>query len=244
MSKKTFFNKLMSTFVETTPDEVQSEETKTKEAPKRVASKTPTKTIDFSSESSSVPEGIITQPINTTAAPTAAFNQEFYNHFQTAIEENDLPGVDYFEFKKIYSALKNSMAEVPAIQAAFASMKATNPDITIEKLLETADFYISILDKENTEFASQLDSEVQKQVESRKTQIQELSDENDAKQAEINRLSEEISENNKTIGTLGQEVTEAQSNIDKTKANWEFTIELAKRNIETDKTNIQTHLGQ
>lgn len=239
--KKTFFNKLMSTFVEVeqTPQKVEDVQTEDKNTSKVL----PSKSIDFDANSS-IPEGVVSKPISIGKSINPTFNQEFYNHFEEAIAENDLDGVDYFEFKKIYSALKKSMDEVPAIQAAFASMKATNPDISVEKLIETADFYINVLDKENSDFNSQLDLEIQKQVDARKVAIQELSDSNEAKQAEINRLSEEISENNKSIGELGQEVTESQSKIDSTKANWDFTIELAKRNIETDKTNINTYLGK
>jgi len=65
-----------------------------------------------------------------------------------AIEKNNLEGFDYLEYKKSLKALeKMPMDEATKYRSAFAT--ASTMGVTLDKLIQTTNFYIGVLDKEN-----------------------------------------------------------------------------------------------
>ena len=111
MGKSSFFNKAFSIFVEQVPDEVEEVVESTNETKSGGSKTIPTKTMSLGNETAPSPNGIPDKfrsraITNTPATVQAKFNEEFYTHFQTVIEDNDLEGADYFEFKKTFDALK------------------------------------------------------------------------------------------------------------------------------------------
>ncbi|HNG89366.1 MAG TPA: hypothetical protein PK858_04155, partial [Saprospiraceae bacterium] len=64
-----------------------------------------------------------------------------------ALEKNNLPGFDYFEFKRaVATLLEMKIDEDTAFKSAFAT--AATVGLTKEKLLDTAGYYRNLLDKE------------------------------------------------------------------------------------------------
>ncbi|MEZ4920023.1 MAG: hypothetical protein R2792_13045 [Saprospiraceae bacterium] len=61
-----------------------------------------------------------------------------------AIEKNNLPGFDYFEFKRaVSSLLQMDIDEATAYKSAFAT--AATMGLTKDKLLETASYYRNVV---------------------------------------------------------------------------------------------------
>lgn len=249
MGKKGFFAKLKDTFIES--DEQPKQGVKV-EAPteQTQSAPMPTASVNFSQQAhSSIPEGVLNAPIGanpTTAAPviTAQFQQALYEHLEEAIEVNDLPGVDYFEFKKSFAALKASgLDEITALKSAFASLSANNPDFDLDKLTATADHYIAILNKEDEQFQEELAGQIDTEITTRTSNVTSLEEANQAKLEQIAALQAEIAENNSTIATLQSEIVTEQASIDQTAKNWAFTLNVAIQNIETDKANVAKYLA-
>ena len=181
---------------------------------------------------------------DSPSIPQAKFNEEFYNHFQKVIEDNDLEGADYFEFKKTYDALKATpnMNEIVALQSTLAVLKATSPELTSETLLKTADFYIGVIQKEDDDFHAQLEEKTETEITTREISIENEEISQNEKREEILSLQSEITESEDRVSTLQDEISLESSKIEEVKGNWEFTINLVKTNIETDKNNISTYL--
>ena len=171
------------------------------------------------------------------------FDQKFYNHFLEIIEENNIEGVDYFEFSKAKKAMDGipGMAEAVKYQSAFASLSA-NSKITKEHLLKTADFYIEKLDVDAKEFENERDSEIKNQVQSRIDQAKTKEGQIASKQEEIAKLQAEINNLQVEIGQLNVEAQQYQFNIDATAKNFKTTLEAVKAQINSDKQNIQNFI--
>lgn len=108
-----------------------------------------------------------------------------------AIEKNNLPGFDYYEFKRSVSALmRDGLDETIAYKSAFTT--AAQVGLTKEKLIETANYYRDVIDKEKNHFNAALDDQTAQKVLAKETEIKRLQDQIDRHKAEIARLQDEI----------------------------------------------------
>ena len=238
MSKKNvgLFDKVFNLFSEEVPEKGANVE-QTKE---RSNDDVPTQSLDFDT---SVPERFRRKTISSD--PTTirgVFNEEFFNHLQAEIKKNDLDGTDYYEFRKTYEALSKNMTDIAAINASFQALSAMSPDLTVEHLIETAEFYLDLINKEHDSFENQFNDKISTEIHGRESAIEvELQTQND-KIAEIERLKTEIQECEVKIQGLNDEKVVEERKLNEVKANWDFTIELVKSNINADIANIGTHL--
>ena len=212
----------------------------------RRPSAVPTKSVNFDDVPDKYRNRAIVDKPTTSPALQAKFSEEFYNHFQSVIEENDLDGSDYFEFQKSFNALKSggNMSDVAALQATYSVLKATSPELTIPRLLETADFYLSVIDKEDADFQEQLVEKTQTEIHNRDLMIEKEQIRQSDIEQKIIDLKAEMSQSEDTVEILVSEIQTERTKIEEVKQNWDYTINVVKNNIETDKTNIQTHIGK
>jgi hypothetical protein len=234
---------LFSKFMDLVSEEVPEKGTKGKQTNKgaEATGDVPTQVLDF--DASSVPDRFRTKTISTSSTTIqGSFNEEFYNHFQNEIEKNDLEGADYYEFRKTYEVLKNSMPEIAALNATFQALCATSPELTVDTLLETAQFYLDLISKEHDGFENQFNEKIATEIHGREAAIENETNLQAEKLAQIEALQAEIVESESKVGGLIQEKNVEEHKLNEVKANWDYTIELVKNNINTDVKNINTYL--
>jgi chromosome segregation ATPase len=108
-----------------------------------------------------------------------------------AIEKNNLPGFDYFEFKRAVIALAQmKMDEVTAHKSAFTT--AATVGVTKEKLIETAQYYKSVVEKEKEQFDKALENQNATKITARQEEVKRLRDQVERHKAEVTRLQDEI----------------------------------------------------
>ncbi len=108
-----------------------------------------------------------------------------------AIEKNNLPGFDYFEFKRAVAQLgEMNLDEATAHKSAFTT--AATLGITKDKLLETAGYYRNIVEKEKEAFARALENQNATKVAGRQQEVSRLRDQIERHKIEITRLQDEI----------------------------------------------------
>lgn len=170
------------------------------------------------------------------------FDQKFYDSFLQVIENNNVEGIDYFEFSKALQALSASgLAEPMRYQAAFSSLKA-NSNLTKDTLIKTADFYLDKLTQEETEFNAEMEHEVEVQVSSRMNQAKDKQDEIAAKQQEILKLQADMNTLQGEIGALNMEAQQIQGKIESTAKNFKVSLDVLRGQINLDKQNINTFI--
>lgn len=83
-----------------------------------------------------------------------------------ALEKANLPGVDYYEFKKALDANRN-IAGIPEnvlYQMTFQAMASSQADVTIQKLLDTGNTYLEVLKKELNDYNGGVDQKKAKEI--------------------------------------------------------------------------------
>lgn len=232
--KKGWLQKLVNSAYETDSSDSQEETS----APIQSTNTAPNK---FSY--SDIPQNTnATIPSMVMQSQNGMFDEKFYNSFLQILETNNIEGMDYFEFSKVLKSLSNTgMADPLKYQAAFSSLQA-NSDLTKQRLVETADFYIEKLDQEEKSFSSEMKNEVDAQVGSRLSQAKSKQDEISKNQEIINKLQTEMGVLQGEIGSLNMEAQQAQAKIDSTAKNFKVSLEVLKGQINLDKQNINTYI--
>ncbi len=151
-----------------------------------------------------------------------------------ALEKNNLPGFDYIEFKQSMQALVNMhMDEPTAIRSAFAT--ASTMGLTKEKLVETADYYKKVLQKEKGQFDSALKNQLQERVTSKEADVKNWV-------AQIERLKTQVKTLQEKIDASGGQIDAAKAKIEETNISFAKTFEAILNSINSDIDNFKTYL--
>lgn len=172
---------------------------------------------------------------------SGSVSQKFIDILFSAMRQNDLDGFDYMEFKKSLQSLKKmDMPTETRIQSAYAMAETMGADKN--RLLETAQHYIDILKTEQQKFEHALGNQQDKQVESKKTKIDQLSDTIEKKKAQIKKLEAEVAEHNKQINNLQTEIKDATTKIADTKNDFIASFNSLVNQIKLDMKHINDYI--
>ncbi len=158
-----------------------------------------------------------------------------------ALEDNNIEGFDFLEYKNSIKALSQMpMDEATRYRSAYAT--AATLGVTLDKLCQSAEFYKTVLQKENEKFKAALSNQINSSVISKEKQAQELSNEILKKSELIKKLTEEITSHQTELGKIKDQVLEANIKIEKTKANFQSTFEALLLQINDDITKMKAYL--
>ena len=172
----------------------------------------------------------------------AGLDERSLDFLSNAVEKNNLPGFDYFEFKRAVMALEQmKLDEATCFKSAFAT--AATVGLTKEKLIETAGYYRNVLLKEKEQFDKALESQNDSRVTSREQEIKRLRDQIERHKAEINRLQDEMAGYLNQIDQAESSVKLEAEKLEKTKAAFEQTHQSVLLQIEKDVERMHKYLG-
>lgn len=158
-----------------------------------------------------------------------------------ALEKNNLPGFDYFEFKRaVVSLLEMKIEEATAFKSAYTT--ATTVGLTKEKLIETAAYYRNLIDKEKEQFSEALQNQNETKITARQQEVKRLRDQIERHKSEITRLQDEMAA---YLTQIEQAETTAKTEgekLDKTKAAFERTHTSVTLQIDRDVELIHKYL--
>ncbi len=159
----------------------------------------------------------------------------------TAIEKNNLPGFDYYEFKRAVATLQSmNIDEATAHKSAFTT--ASTVGITKEKLLETAAYYRNLIEKEKTQFDLALENQNTQKIAKRQDEIARLKDQIERNKADVVRLQDEIAVYLQNIEKNEADLVSESEKLTKTKEAFEFTHQSMLNTIDKDIENIHKHI--
>ena len=157
------------------------------------------------------------------------------------IEQNNLEGYDYFEFRAaLINMAKLNLDEPTKFRSAFASLSPTG--LTVDKLSETGSYYIDILVNEEKKFSEAIENQVAQKIEGNKSRIIELEKMISEKSEMIKKFTEEIQVFQTEIGSINQKLDENSVKIEQTKNSFTTTMEYLKNEIITDINKIKEYL--
>lgn len=197
------FKNLKSLFIEEVEDTGKSPDKKPADKDKEASEVVPSKAKV--SESESGDPGQVTR--------------KFTEILLRAMEANNLDGFDYLEYKQSLKSLeKMPMDESTRFQSAYAM--AQTMGASPQKLIETAEHYVKVLQQEEKKFEDALTHQRNVQIGSKQKEITELEKQIKAKAEQIKILTQEIEADEKKAGALAAEIQDASQKVDSTKNNF------------------------
>ena len=182
------------------------------------------------------------QSAPATAAPSSgSISDKFVEILASALEKNNQDGFDYFEFRQSLKNLaKMPMDEQTRFQSAYAM--AQTMGVTSGKLVESAKFYLGVLNGEQTHFAEAHAQQKAKLIGNREDEAKNLDAAIQQKAEQIKQLTQEIEQNRQRSEQIRKEISESTVKIESTKADFEATFSSVVAQIQDDVAKMQQHL--
>ncbi len=184
-------------------------------------------------------------PTPVSSAPETSRNgkvtQQFTDILLSAMDNADLEGFDYLEYKKSLQSLqKMNMEERTAYQSAFAM--AQTMGATPQHLVGTAQHYLKALQEEEQKFGKALINQQENRVGAKRQEQQTLTNTIKDKEAEIKKLQAEIQEHQQNLGKLDGEIKQADLSIANTKNDFFASYQNLVKQIQEDINKMQEYL--
>ncbi len=172
--------------------------------------------------------------VEVIASKSTELDNKILESLLKTIADNNLPGEDYLEFMEALKAMQNiPLNDEMKIQTVMATLSTKG--LTAAKVKESAAYYKDILAKEQNEFKTELNNQVELGIKSKEKSIATLKESIKAKTDQITALTREITEAQKSISSTEEliKVTElkiksAQENFDKA---FQFVVNQINVNI-------------
>jgi len=167
--------------------------------------------------------------------------QKFTDILLSAMDNADLEGFDYLEYKKSLQSLqKMNMEERTAYQSAFAM--AQTMGATPQLLVSTAQHYLKALQEEEQKFGKALLNQQENRIGAKRQEQQTLTNTIKDKEAQIKKLQAEIQEHQQKLGKLDGEIKQADLSIANTKNDFFASYQNLVKQIQEDITKMQEYL--
>ena len=211
----------------------------------------PKKTAKAPAAKSTKPSAANT-PINPAATPEAApipsatvnpgsVNDKSVKVLMEAMENANLPGFDYLEYKKALQNLKKmNFTDEVRFQTAYAA--AQSMGVTPQQLEESASHYLGVLKKEEEKFNQALSTQRSSQVGSKEERVKQLTASIQQQEARIKEMEAQIKKAKAEQQKLKDTITRSTAKLSQTQADFQATLAVITKGIETDRSNIRTFL--
>ncbi len=162
--------------------------------------------------------------INTTQTQVEGgqIDQTILEALLKAMQDNNIQGFDYFEYKQSLKTLRGMLDEATAFKSSFATVSTMG--VTKDKLLETATFYLKVLSKEKDKFDEAAKQQGGAAIE--------------AKRLEMEQTKKSITDMSEKIRILTEDIAAAQAKINELQA---FVIQAEQKVAETSKNFISSY---
>ncbi|SOU85998.1 hypothetical protein [Tenacibaculum dicentrarchi] len=214
-------------FTEDESEEVNKKKVVSKETPKTSVEK-----VSVVNESA---------PISSNTNTSGTVDNAIVEKLLVAIENNNLEGFDYLEFKKALKALdKIPMDEATKYRSTYAA--ASTMGATLETLLETIKHYIGVLDTENSTFTKAFEGQLVAKVGNKQKEITQFEAVVNEKSERIKQLTNEITKHQNQIEALKKLIADSSHKITKTQNDFKMSYLHLRTQFEQDAQKIKQYI--
>lgn len=195
------------------------------------------------------------KPVTTTRFSVSAIDMdqpdpEYLKFIQKHLEENNIPGVDYFEFAQgVRKVIASGRPQVEAFKSAFDMLTVVDAGLTPLTLQTTGKKYIQMINALKSELETECTDKITEVKTNNGKQLAQLTKQEDDLAAEERRLKERliaIQEERTKAHNLKAELETQVSNVEQEQAQRTKKMEVAVKAltnvIEGDLSLIATHL--
>jgi len=175
------------------------------------------------------------QNVPVTASTDNFFNQQIYDELNKSVKKAKLPDEDYLEFMDALEAMKNiPLDEKIKMQTVLATLSIKG--LTVQKIIESADYYITVLNNEKTKFNELLEDQKKKQIVGKYQDVGNTKDQILAKSEQIATLTREIQQLQEKEESLKNEIGLSTQKIKDAEQSFVCTFDVIVAEI---KQNVQ-----
>jgi hypothetical protein len=190
---------------------------------------------------SPVTEGNTTAVPSPPIVPKGKVDNNIMDKLLQALEDNNQPGFDYFEFRKAILSLKPlQMDEATKFQSTFAT--AATMGATLEKLIESIEFYKKVLVIEETNFHKAIKEQTAVNINDKAAEKEKISASIKEKNDKIRKLTEEIRIHELEIQKLTASIDAAETKIKETSLNFETSLKVLRNQLEQDSLKLKQYI--
>ncbi|MEM7368565.1 MAG: hypothetical protein AAF587_08165 [Bacteroidota bacterium] len=158
-----------------------------------------------------------------------------------AMEDNNLEGLDYLEFKESLEALsKMPMDEETKYKSAYAV--ASSMGANVHKLIQAAIHYLDIIKKEKEGFHLNTMKKMNDEMKSKKNGVLKLEKSISTKKKQIAKLKKEIDQVERDMIDKISEAQQFDSKVKATEIEFETAYKVIKGNIDKDIKKMREYL--
>ena len=192
-------------------------------------------------KSKNQPKETVPDAKSTVTPKEGVKDSKIINTLFKAIEKSNLDGFDYLEFKQSIKGLEKMVIdEATRYKSAFAT--ASTMGVTLDKLVDTANYYIKVLDKEKSQFFKAAGEQTTSLVDNRKKEIQLLLKTMADKKEMISRMQGELDKSEQRLKIIQNGIDQASVKIENTKKNFDVSFSHLRDQITTDIDKIKNYL--
>ena len=169
-------------------------------------------------------------------------DDRFANVLMKALEDKNLEGFDYLEFKQSVAKLQEiGMDHDTAVRSAFAT--GTTVGLSLEKLIKTARYYTEVLQDEKSKFMNSMEKHLMSNVEGKAKQTGELKKRIANYEAKIEQLTAEVEKAKAQIAESESLINEAKDKAAVNQKGFDDALEVITAVIKQDVEDIRRVLG-
>jgi hypothetical protein len=174
-------------------------------------------------------------------ASDAKVDPKFTDLLLRAIESNNMDGFDYLEYKNSLKSIESVIPDEPMrYKSAFEMAKTMG--LSKEKLVQSANHYLTVLTSEDKKFKDALENQKAKQIQGRTDQLATIEKAIVDKQKMIDNLTKEIEASKEQLKSVRNEINDAVVKIDVTNQQFMTSYNLVYGTIYADIEKINKNL--
>lgn len=193
-----------------------------------------TKTVEVSQQQ---PKAPVFANISEGSVPTISSgvpDEKFVTMLENVIVENNINGLDYFEFKQAIEKMKTlPIDEATKFMTVYSTFELQG--CTKEVLIAAIDKYIALIQKEQENFNTEMNISFKESVEDKKLEVEKA-------QQQIAELNNQIVELNNFIMTTTQTSQQEEMKLRMADANFKQSVQKVISAMTTDKDKITNYI--
>ncbi|HRG34224.1 MAG TPA: hypothetical protein PLN76_13190 [Saprospiraceae bacterium] len=169
-------------------------------------------------------------------------NEKFLEILAGVLEKNNLPGFDYFEYRKAVQSIAKlqTMDEATQYKTAYAAAQSMN--VSHESLISSANKYLSLLEVEETNFNQSANNYLNQQLASKKSEETQLQDQVQKITQQIEELKAKLETDKTRLTNLQEELGSVSRKVEANKANFKASYQNIVEEIRTDIQKMEKYL--
>jgi hypothetical protein len=196
--------------------------------------------VQDTSVSGTTSESITIKP-PVAVSSDAKVDPKFTDLLLRAIESNNMDGFDYLEYKNSLKSIEGVIPdESMRYKSAFEMAKTMG--LSKEKLVQSANHYLTVLTSEDKKFKDALENQKAKQIQGRTDQLATIEKAIVDKQKMIDNLTKEIEASKEQLKSVRGEINDAVVKIDATNNQFMTSYNLVYGQIYADIEKINKNL--